>query len=109
MEKDINLKEKLKETEKRLLNMEWVIGALATAFSDHPDTQKRAAHIKDLAEAAGYKLNSTGSSANAKPGTVSVGNKPSGTNTSGVKPSGGNSGNDNTSNKPAGVKVGGQN
>lgn len=84
-------------------------GTLTEMFSSHPDTQKRANHIKDLAEAAGYKLNSTGSSANAKPGTVSVGNKPSGTNTSGVKPSGGNSGNDNTGNKPAGVKVGGKN
>lgn len=80
-------------------------GALATAFSDHPDTQKRAAHIKDLAEAAGYKLNSTGSS-NGKGNTVTVGggnsgNKPSGTNT---KPSG-------TNNKPSGtkIKVGGKN
>ena len=84
-------------------------GTLAEMFSSHPDTQKRASHIKDLAEAAGYKLNSTGSNVNAKPGTVSVGNKPSGTNTSGVKPSGSNSGSDNTGNKPAGVKVGGKN
>lgn len=33
---------------------------LAELLSTHPDTYKRAAHIKDIAEAAGYKLNSTG-------------------------------------------------
>ena len=38
-------------------------------FSDHPDTAKRAEHIKELAEAAGYKLNTTGSSSNIKPKT----------------------------------------
>lgn len=95
-----------------LMNLSGETGSsssLTQMFSTHPNTQKRASHIKDLAEAAGYKLNSTGSNVNAKPGTVSVGNKPSGTNTSGVKPSGSNSGSDNTGNKPAGVKVGGKN
>ena len=72
-------------------------GTLAQAFSDHPDTQKRATHIKEVAEAAGYRLNSTGSS--GKSGTVSAGSKPSGSNSSGVKASG---------NKSNGVKVGGK-
>lgn len=34
-------------------------GTLSQMFSDHPDTQKRAKHIKQLAESAGYKMNST--------------------------------------------------
>ena len=72
-------------------------GTLAQAFSDHPDTQKRATHIKEVAEAAGYRLNSTGSS--GKSGKVSAGSKPSGSNSSGVKASG---------NKSNGVKVGGK-
>lgn len=75
-------------------------GTLAQAFSDHPDTQKRATHIKEVAEAAGYRLNTTGSSGKGgKSGTVSAGSKPSGSNSSGVKASG---------NKSNGVKVGGK-
>ncbi len=75
-------------------------GTLAQAFSDHPDTQKRATHIKEVAEAAGYRLNTTGSNGKGgKSGTVSAGSKPSGSNSSGVKPSG---------NKSNGVKVGGK-
>ena len=31
-------------------------GTLTEMFSSHPDTKKRASHVKDLAEAAGYKL-----------------------------------------------------
>lgn len=58
-------------------------GTLTEMFSSHPDTQKRAAHIKDMAEAAGYKLN--------------------GSNSSNVKPSG-----NNGSGKKNGVKVGGK-
>ena len=73
-------------------------GTLAQAFSDHPDTQKRATHIKEVAEAAGYRLNSTGSTGNKK-GTVSAGTKPSGSNSKGNKTSGNNS---------KGVKVGGK-
>ena len=71
-------------------------GTLAQAFSDHPDTQKRATHIKEMAEAAGYKLTTSGSVA---PGTKpsSSGVKPSGS--TGVKPSG---------NKTNGVKAGGK-
>ena len=33
---------------------------VAELFATHPDTQKRATRIKDMAEAAGYKMNSTG-------------------------------------------------
>lgn len=39
-------------------------GQLTQMFSDHPDTAKRAEHIKELAEAAGYKLTSRGSMSN---------------------------------------------
>ena len=72
-------------------------GTLAQAFSDHPDTQKRATHIKEMAEDAGYKLTTSGSVA---PGTKpsSSGVKPSGS--SGVKPSG---------DKTNSVKIGGKN
>lgn len=63
--------------------------ALAEMFSSHPDTQKRATHIKEMAEAAGYKLNNTGSKSgtNGKSGktsSVSVGTKTSGNKTSGT-------------------------
>ena len=51
-------------------------GQLTQMFSDHPDTQKRANHIKELAEAAGYKLNSTGSTGTSgtKPASNGKGN-----------------------------------
>ena len=68
-------------------------GTLTEMFSSHPDTQKRANHVKDLAEAAGYKLNGTGGN---KTGSVSVGGNTSGSNNSGTKPSG------------KGIKVGGK-
>ncbi len=57
-------------------------GAVTQAFSDHPDTAKRAAHIKEMAEAAGYKLNgsntsgSSSSNNNNKPANNSSNNKP---------------------------------
>ena len=41
-------------------------GKLAELLSTHPDTQKRAAHIKQIAEAAGYKLNSSGTTSGNK-------------------------------------------
>ena len=47
-------------------------GKLAELMSTHPDTQKRAAHVKEMCEAAGYTMTSP--------------------NTSGAKPSNGNSG-----------------
>ena len=39
-------------------------GKVTQAFSDHPDTQKRANHIKEMAEAAGYKMTTSGSANN---------------------------------------------
>ena len=62
-------------------------GTLTEMFSSHPDTQKRATHIKEMAEAAGYKLTSSGSS-----NSVSSGSNSSGSNTSGVKAGGTSSG-----------------
>lgn len=37
-------------------------GTLTEMFSSHPDTAKRAKHIKELAEAAGYKMNAANTS-----------------------------------------------
>ena len=66
-------------------------GKLAELLSTHPNTHKRAAHIKELCEASGYKMSTTGTTS---------GTKPSGTTTTPktVKPSQG-SGN-NTGGKP---------
>ena len=77
-------------------------GTLAQAFSDHPDTQKRATHIKEMAEAAGYKLTTTGSSSNISTGSSNI-NISTGSN------SGSNNGSNNGSGnkKTIGVKVGG--
>ena len=61
-------------------------GTLAQAFSDHPDTQKRATHIKEMAEAAGYKLTTTGSSGKGGKSGNTV--KPSGTKTNSIKAGG---------------------
>ena len=47
-------------------------GTLAQMFADHPDTNKRAQHIKQIAEAAGYKMNTTGSSSTNTPKTTTV-------------------------------------
>ena len=44
---------------------------IAQLFSTHPDTQKRATHIKQMAEAAGYKMNASGTSnSGSKPNTT---------------------------------------
>ena len=64
-------------------------GTLSEMFSSHPDTAKRAKHIKDMAEAAGYKLNSTGTTNNT--GTP---------NNTGSKPSNSKPSNNNSNNKP---------
>ena len=67
---------------------------LAELLSSHPNTAKRAAHIKEMCEAAGYKLNTTGT----------TGTKPSGNTTKpktvSPKATGGNNntGNTNTGN-----------
>ena len=63
-------------------------GKLQELLSTHPDTYKRAAHIKQMCEAAGYsmttpKANSTGSSNNNNNNTISP-NTNSGSNNSGT-------------------------
>ena len=62
---------------------------LQELLSTHPDTYKRAAHVKEMCESAGYKMNTTGT----------TGTKPSGSTTTPktIKPSQ-NSGNTNTGN-----------
>jgi len=76
-------------------------GKIAQLFSTHPDTQKRAAHVKEMAEAAGYKLNSTGSTSGGVQHT-------SGTKPKTVKPNqtnGNNNGNSGSGGKTT-IKVG---
>lgn len=63
---------------------------IAQLFSTHPDTQKRATHIKQMAEAAGYKMNANGTSnSGSKPNNTTV--KPKTT----VTPKQNNSGSNN--------------
>ena len=77
---------------------------LAELLSTHPDTQKRAAHIKEIAEAAGYKMNSKGTTTKPKNNS----SNPQGTTT---KPkttktnNNNNSGNDNGSSGAGPKKV----
>ena len=62
-------------------------GKLAELLSTHPNTHKRAAHVKEMCEAAGYKLTSTGSASTISPGTTN--NSSTGTTntgSTGVKP-----------------------
>ena len=40
---------------------------LAELLSTHPDTYKRAAHVKEMCEAAGYKMNASGTTGGTKP------------------------------------------
>ncbi len=61
---------------------------LQELLSTHPDTYKRAAHVKEMCEAAGYKMNTSGSTNGAKPSGTTTTPKT-------VKPSQG--GNNNTS------------
>ena len=77
--------------------------AVAQMFSTHPDSQKRATRIKEMAEAAGYKMNTTGSSAKPKNNTTT----PKGTTTKPktTKPNSNNSGNDNGSSGAGAKKV----
>jgi putative metalloprotease len=65
-------------------------GTLTEMFSSHPDTQKRATHIKQVAEAAGYHLNGT---------------KTTGVKTSGVKVTGSDKSGNNNSGNSTPVKV----
>lgn len=53
-------------------------GTLTEMFSSHPDTQKRAIHIKQVAEAAGYKLNGTKTTGVKVSGSDNSGNTGSG-------------------------------
>lgn len=77
---------------------------LAELLSTHPNTSKRAAHIKQMAEAAGYKMNSSNSSNTTGTTTTSSGTtttpkkntvspKQNGSNTSSGNTNSGNSGN----------------
>ena len=43
---------------------------VAQMFSTHPDSQKRAARIKEMAEAAGYKMNATSNNGGGTTGTT---------------------------------------
>ena len=57
-------------------------GTVTQMFSSHPDTQKRANHIKEIAQAAGYQMNSTSATSTGtttttpKPTTVKPTAKP---------------------------------
>ena len=68
---------------------------VAQMFATHPDSRKRAARIKEMAEAAGYKLNATGSNGSNSPkptsGSGTVAPKKNNV-TPTQKPSNGNSG-----------------
>lgn len=67
-------------------------GRLTELLSTHPDTKKRANHIKEMCEAAGYKMTTPGGSS----GGSGNGVKPNGTSTkpTTIKPNGNNGGND---------------
>ena len=71
-------------------------GKLAELLSTHPDTQKRANHIKDMCEAAGYKMTTPGGNS----GGGSNGVKPNGTSTkpTNIKPNGNTNGGNNSGN-----------
>ena len=64
---------------------------IAELMSSHPNTSKRAAHIKEMAEAAGYKLNGTSSGNGNNSSTNTTNVKPKTT----VTPKQNNSGNNN--------------
>ena len=78
---------------------------IAELLSTHPDTHKRAAHIKEMCEAAGYKMNTTGTTTKPKTTTKPNGTTPQGSTTKPktTKPNNNNSGNDN-GNSNAGAK-----
>lgn len=67
-------------------------GRLSELLSTHPDTQKRANHIKEMCEAAGYKMTTPGGNS----GGSGNGVKPNGTSTkpTTIKPNGNNGGSD---------------
>ena len=71
---------------------------LAELLSTHPNTAKRAAHIKEMCEAAGYKMNTSSSTNNSS--------KPKGSTTKPktTKPTNNNSGSNNNGSTSAGKK-----
>ncbi len=60
--------------------------AVAQMFSTHPESSKRAARIKEMAEAAGYKMNTSGTTTTKPKTTQPTSTKPTSTNSSGVAP-----------------------
>ena len=70
---------------------------VAQMFSTHPDSGKRATRIKEMAEAAGYKMNSTNSGTKPSTGTTPKTIKPKQTN--------GNTNNSNSNNSGSGGKT----
>ena len=69
-------------------------GRLANLLSTHPDTQKRAAHVKQICETAGYKMTTTGTTNNGNSGakpkqSISPKQSTGGTGTTGNSGSGG--------------------
>ena len=71
---------------------------IAELLSTHPDTHKRAAHIKEMCEASGYKMTTTGTKPKTNTNSQGTSTKPKTT-----KPNNNNSGNDN-GNSNAGAK-----
>ena len=78
-------------------------GKLAELLSTHPNTQKRAEHIKEMCEAAGYKMNTTGTT--TKPKNNSTTPKGTTTKPKTTKPNNNNSGNNDNGNTGAGGKT----
>lgn len=76
---------------------------VAQMFSTHPDSQKRAERIKEMAEAAGYKMNTTGTT--TKPKNNSTTPKGTTTKPKTTKPNNNNSGNNDNGNTGAGGKT----
>ena len=76
---------------------------VAQMFSTHPDSQKRAERIKEMAEAAGYKMNTTGTT--TKPKNNSTTPKGTSTKPKTTKPNNNNSGNNDNGNTGAGGKT----
>ena len=77
-------------------------GKIAELMSSHPNTQKRAAHIKQMAEAAGYKMTKSGSSNSSSGG----GKTSSGIKLGGGKSDSGNSSSGSNGSGGKGIKIG---
>lgn len=75
---------------------------IAELMSSHPNTQKRAAHIKQMAEAAGYKMTKSGSANSSSGG----GKTSSGIKLGGGKSDSGNSSSGSSGSGGKGIKIG---